>query len=85
LYFRQEHGKIQQERQSLNDATFNYIMVTWFSGGRSWSTRREPPTMGKQLVNFITCRCESSVPFLISKIKCPELYWMLLKLLKYQY
>jgi hypothetical protein len=28
LYFRQEHGKIQQERQSLNDATFNYIMVT---------------------------------------------------------
>jgi hypothetical protein len=22
------------------------------------STRREPPTMGKQLVNFITCGCE---------------------------
>jgi hypothetical protein len=22
--------------------------------------RREPPTMGKQLVNFITCGCESS-------------------------
>jgi hypothetical protein len=30
-------------------------MVTSFSGGRS---RREPPTMGKQLVNFITCGCE---------------------------
>ena len=38
-------------------------MATSFSGGRSQSTRREPPTMGKQLVNFITCRCESSAPF----------------------
>ena len=36
-------------------------MATSFSGGR---TRREPPTMGKQLVNFITCGCESSAPFL---------------------
>ena len=26
--------------------------------------RREPPTMGKKLVNFITCGCESSTPFL---------------------
>ena len=24
---------------------------------------REPPTMGKQLVNFINCGCESSAPF----------------------
>jgi hypothetical protein len=24
----------------------------------------EPPTMGSQLVNFITCGCESSAPFL---------------------
>ena len=30
---------------------FSYIMATTFSGGRSQSTRREPPTMGKQLVN----------------------------------
>jgi hypothetical protein len=30
-------------------------MATSFSGGRS---RGEPPTMGKQLVNFITCGCE---------------------------
>jgi hypothetical protein len=37
---------------------FTYIMATNFSGGRSRSTRREPPTMGKQLVNFITCGCE---------------------------
>jgi hypothetical protein len=34
--------------------------MTSFSGGGS---RREPPTMGKQLVNFITCGCESSAPF----------------------
>jgi hypothetical protein len=26
---------------------FSYIMATSFSGGRSQSTRREPPTMGK--------------------------------------
>jgi hypothetical protein len=37
---------------------------TSFSGGRSRSTRREPPTMGKQLVSFITCGCKSSAPFL---------------------
>jgi len=34
-------------------------MATRFSGGRS---RREPPTMGKQLVSFINCGCKSSVP-----------------------
>ena len=34
-------------------------MATSFSGGRSCSTLREPPTMVKQLVNFITCGCES--------------------------
>jgi hypothetical protein len=39
-------------------------MATSFSGGRNRSTRKEPPTMGKQLVNFITCGCESSAPFL---------------------
>jgi hypothetical protein len=39
-------------------------MATSFSGGGSRSTRKEPPTMGKQLVNFITCDCESSAPFL---------------------
>jgi hypothetical protein len=43
---------------------FSYIMATSFSGGRSRSIQREPPTMGKQLVNFITCCCESSAPFL---------------------
>jgi hypothetical protein len=41
------------------------IMATSFSGGGSRSTRREPPTLGKQLVNFITCGCESSAPFFV--------------------
>ena len=43
---------------------FSYIMATSFSGGRSRSIRKEPPTMGKQRANFITCGCESSAPFL---------------------
>jgi hypothetical protein len=40
-------------------------MGTSFSGGRSRSTWREPPTMSKQLVNFITCGCELSAPFFV--------------------
>ena len=44
---------------------FNYIMTISLSGGGSQSTRREPPTIDKQLVNFITCDCESSAPFLL--------------------
>ena len=47
------------------NATFSYIMATSFSGGRSRNTRREPPTMGKQLVNCMTCGCESSAPFFV--------------------
>jgi len=46
-------------------AIFQLIMATSFSGGRSRSTRREPPTMGKQLVNFITCSCELSASFFV--------------------
>jgi hypothetical protein len=47
------------------------------SGGRSWSTRREPPTMSMQLVSFITCGYESSAPFfVIYKAGCePMPYW----------
>jgi hypothetical protein len=40
-------------------------MATSFSGGRSQCTWREPPTMGKQLVNFITCSLELSAPFFV--------------------
>jgi hypothetical protein len=56
------------------NATFSNIMATSFRGGRS---RREPPTMGKQLVNFITCGCESSAPFFViyKTGREPMLYW----------
>jgi hypothetical protein len=39
-------------------------MATSFGGGGNRSTRREPPTMGKQLVNFITWR-----EYLLKKIQ----------------
>jgi hypothetical protein len=57
------------------NATFSNISS--FSGGRSRSTRREPPTMGKQLVNFITCGCESSATFFVIYKTGHELtlYW----------
>jgi hypothetical protein len=53
------------------------IMVTSFSGGGSRNTRREPPTMGKQLVNFITCGCESSASFFVNYKagREPTPYW----------
>ena len=45
---------------------FSYIIATSFSGGRSQSSRREPPTMGKQLVNLrvkctLFCNLQSRV------------------------
>jgi hypothetical protein len=49
------------------NATFSNISaISWrpvLVVEEAGSTRREPPTMGKQLVNFITCDCESSAPF----------------------
>ena len=49
------------------NATFSNIsaiyMATTFHGGRSRSTRGEPPTMGKQLVSFITCAASRVHPF----------------------
>jgi hypothetical protein len=39
------------------------IVAVSFIGGGNWSTWRKPSTMGKQLVSFITCGCESSAPF----------------------
>jgi len=38
-------------------------MATSFSDGRSRSTRREPPTMGKQLVNFSLAAASRVHPF----------------------
>jgi len=45
-----------------------------YAPGRS---RREPPTMGKQLVNFITCGCESSAAFFViyKAGREPTPYW----------
>jgi hypothetical protein len=60
IFFAQGYGASDNPRRA-----YSYIMATSFSGGRSRSTRREPPTMGKQLVNFITCGCESSAPFFV--------------------
>jgi hypothetical protein len=42
-------------------------MATSFSGGGSRSTRRESPTMGKQLVNFITSERVECTLFVIYK------------------
>ena len=45
---------------------FGFFVVfnaTFSSVGRSRSTRREPPTMGKQLVNCITCVASQVLPF----------------------
>jgi hypothetical protein len=58
--------------QSSFNATFNYIMATSVSGGG-----REPPTMGKQLVNFITCGCKSSASFFLTYKagREPTPYW----------
>jgi hypothetical protein len=52
-------------------------MATSFSGGGSWSTRREPRTMSKQLVNFITCGCESSAPFFCNLQSCARTHAVL--------
>jgi len=56
---------------------FSYIVATSFSGGRSRSTQREPPTMGKLLVSFITCGCESNGPFFViyKAGREPTTYW----------
>jgi hypothetical protein len=42
-----------------------------------YQIKSEPPTMGKQLVNFITCGCESSIPFFViyKDGHEPTLYW----------
>ena len=42
-------------------------MAIGFSGGRSRSGRSEPPTMGKQLVNFIICGRVEYTLFVIYK------------------
>ena len=48
-------------RKLRNTTYMKKLKIT--SGGRS--AQREPPTMGKQLVSFITCSCELSAPFFV--------------------
>jgi hypothetical protein len=55
-------------------------MATSFSGGRSW---REPATMGKQLVSFITCGCKSRAPFLAHLAKGHVNFWRLSYVVKF--
>jgi hypothetical protein len=40
-------------------------MATSFNNGGSRTPRREPPTMVKQLVNFITSDCKSSASYFV--------------------
>jgi hypothetical protein len=51
-------------------------MATSFSVGRRRSTQREPPTMDKQLVNFITCGCVSSAPVFVIYKAGREYFWI---------
>ena len=41
-----------------------FTPLSAISWGPVLVVEEEPPTMGSQLVNFITCGCESSAPFL---------------------
>jgi hypothetical protein len=58
-------------------AIFQLYHGDHFSGGRSRRTWRETATMGKQLVNSITCGCESSTPFYViyKAGREPTPYW----------
>jgi len=47
------------------NATFNNISVISWRPVLAVVEAGEPPTMGKHLVNFITCGCESSAPFFV--------------------
>jgi hypothetical protein len=48
------------------NATFSNISaISWWPVLVVEEAGREPPTMGKQLVNFITCGCKSSAPFFV--------------------
>jgi hypothetical protein len=56
---------------------FCFSSTSFSGGGSPMITRREPPTMGKQLVNFITCGCELSAPFVViyKAGREPTPYW----------
>jgi hypothetical protein len=71
----------------MTDEMLKGIMATSFSGGKSRSTRKEPPTMGKQLVSFLTCGCESSAPFFViykAGRKPPQYWWPVCPIYNYE-
>jgi hypothetical protein len=57
-------GVLYHHQEVVKEQITAKLTPTGFSGGGSRSTQREPPTMDEQLVNIITCGCESSAPFL---------------------
>ena len=84
IYNAESYSEKKQIFTSCFDLIFGVLTplsaISWrpvFSGGRSPSTRREPPTMDKQLVNFITCGCKSSAPFFViyKAGREPTPYW----------
>ena len=82
------YQEIHRNRQSFDliflcfNATFSNISaISWWPvlvvEEAGVPGENHQPTMGKQLVNFITCDCESSAPFfVIYKAGCePMPYW----------
>jgi len=63
-----EEARVPGENHRPGQATgqsFSLVTDHGQATGKLYHLRqKEPPTMGKQLVNFITCGCESSAPFL---------------------
>jgi hypothetical protein len=61
------------------NATFSNISaISWqpvLRGGRSRSTQKELPTMGKQLVNIITCGCKANAAFLAEAYNMMNIVW----------
>ena len=57
------------------DVTFSNISAISWRPVLVVEEAREPPTMGKQLVSFITCGCESSVPFFIRPSLRRDVLW----------
>jgi hypothetical protein len=68
-----DHKAPESEEMNLN---LNFVFNATFSNISAISWRPvlvveeagvpgEPPTLGKQLVNFITCGCKSNAPFFV--------------------
>ena len=56
-------------------AIFQLYNGDHFNGGRNRGTRRKPPTMGKQLVNIITCIITCTLFVIYKAGRDPTPYW----------